>query len=251
MNGLFDLTGKIAVVTGATTGLGRGMALGLANAGADIAIIDRTEDTETKLEVENLGRRCLQITADLSDAADAKSVIPKVVDFFGRVDILVNNAGTIRRAKLLEFEEKDWDDVIAVNLKAVFLLSQAAAKNMAENGGGKIINIASLLSFQGGIWVPSYTASKGGVAQLTKAFANELAPMNINVNAIAPGYMITNNTANLRKDEVRYKSISERIPAGRWGSPEDLQGSVVFLASKASDYVNGHVLLVDGGWMAR
>jgi 2-deoxy-D-gluconate 3-dehydrogenase len=251
MNDLFDLTGKIAVVTGATTGLGKGMALGLANAGADIIIVDRVDDAEAKNEIEKLGRRCLQFTADLSDPEDVKAVIPKVVEGFGTVDILINNAGTIRRAKLLDFSEKDWDDVLAVNLKAVFLLSQSAAQVMAQRGGGKIINIASLLSFQGGIWVPSYSASKGGVAQLTKAFANELAPLRINVNAIAPGYMITNNTVNLRKDEVRFKSISERIPAERWGTPEDLQGAAVFLASKASDYVTGHVLLVDGGWMAR
>ena len=177
--------------------------------------------------------------------------MPEAVAKFGTVDILVNNAGIIRRTPILEFSEKDWDDVMNLNSKTVFLLSQSAARVMAEKGYGKIINIASLLSFQGGIWVPSYAASKGAVAQITKAFANELASKGLNVNAIAPGYMVTNNTTNIRANEERFQSISDRIPAGRWGTPEDVAGPCVFLASAASDYLNGHVLLVDGGWMAR
>jgi 2-deoxy-D-gluconate 3-dehydrogenase len=251
MNDLFDLTGKVAVVTGSSTGLGQGMAIGLAKAGASVALVDRVDSTDTKTEIEKLGMKAEIITADFSFRDQVKSVIPKVVEQFGTVDILVNNAGIIRREKLLEFSEENWDDVININLNSIFILSQIAARVMVEKKYGKIINVASLLSFQGGIWVPSYTASKGGVAQLTKAFANELASSGVNCNAIAPGYMVTNNTTNLRKDKERFESISARIPAGRWGTPEDLQGAVVFLASHASDYVTGHVLLVDGGWMAR
>jgi 2-deoxy-D-gluconate 3-dehydrogenase len=248
---LFDLKGKVAVVTGARTGLGQGMALGLAEAGADMAIVNHSPMPETEKMIKALGKKCLPIEADLSDTSLIPGVIERILQEFGRIDILVNNAGIIRRAPSIKFTEKDWNDVIDLNLKSVFFLSQAAAKAMMKQGGGKIINIASMLSFQGGILVPSYAASKGGVASLTKTLANEWAKYNINVNAIAPGYMETNNTEALRRNEERYKSISERIPMGRWGLPEDLKGAVVFLASKASDYVTGHILCVDGGWLAR
>lgn len=247
----FNLNNKVAIVTGARTGLGQGMALGLAEAGADLVIVNHSPMPETENMIKKLGRKCFPIEADLSDISVIPQIIEKTVAHFGHIDILVNNAGIIRRAPSLEFSEKDWDEVIGLNLKSVFFLSQNAAKVMAKNGGGKIINIASMLSFQGGILVPSYSASKGGVASLTKTLANEWAKYNINVNAIAPGYMITNNTEPIRKDKERCKSITERIPAGRWGMPEDLKGAVVFLASKASDYVNGHILCVDGGWLAR
>lgn len=248
---MFDLHGKVAIVTGARTGLGQGMAVGLAEAGADLVIVNHSPMPETEKVIKELGRRCLPIEADLSDIDVIPEIIKKSLEEFGRIDILVNNAGIIRRAPSLEFSEKDWDDVINLNLKSVFFLSQAAAKQMAKQGGGKIINIASMLSFQGGILVPSYAASKGGVASLTKTMANEWAKYRINVNAIAPGYMETNNTEPLRKNEERYRSITERIPMGRWGLPEDLKGAVVFLASRASDYVTGHILCVDGGWLAR
>lgn len=248
---MFSLKGKVAVVTGARTGLGQGMAVGLAEAGADMVIVNHSPMPDTEKMIKELGRKCMPIEAELSDISVIPDIIEKTLKEFGRIDILVNNAGIIRRAPSLEFSEKDWDDVIDLNLKSVFFLSQAAAKAMMKQGGGKIINIASMLSFQGGILVPSYAASKGGVASLTKTLANEWAKYNINVNAIAPGYMETNNTEPIRKNEERYKSISERIPAGRWGLPEDLKGAVVFLASKASDYVTGHILCVDGGWMAR
>jgi 2-deoxy-D-gluconate 3-dehydrogenase len=248
---MFNLKGKVAVVTGARTGLGQGMAIGLAEAGADMVLVNHSPMPETEKMIKVLGRRCIAIEAELSDINVIPGIIEKTIKEFGRIDILVNNAGIIRRAPSLEFSEKDWDDVIELNLKSVFFLSQAAAKEMVKQGGGKIINIASMLSFQGGILIPSYAASKGGIASLTKTLANEWAKYNINVNAIAPGYMETNNTEPLRKNGGRYKSISERIPAGRWGKPEDLKGAVVFLASKASDYVTGHILCVDGGWLAR
>ncbi|NLW24680.1 MAG: 2-dehydro-3-deoxy-D-gluconate 5-dehydrogenase KduD [Clostridia bacterium] len=247
----FNLSGKVAIVTGARTGLGQGMAVGLAEAGADLVIVNRTPMPETEAMIKSLGRRCVPIVADLISIDPIPEIINKTVEEFGRIDILVNNAGIIRRAPSMEFTEKDWDDVINVNLKTVFFLSQAAAREMAKNNGGKIINIASMLSFQGGILIPSYSASKGGIASLTKTLANEWSKHNINVNAIAPGYMATNNTKPIREDEERNKSILDRIPAGRWGLPEDLKGAVVFLASKASDYVNGHILCVDGGWLAR
>jgi len=248
---LFDLSGKVAMVTGAASGLGAGMAVGLAGSGADIVLVDRKESLETATSVRALGGKALALAADLSQMESIASVVSQALQAFGKIDILVNNAGIIRRVPAIDFPEKDWDDVLAVNAKAVFFLSQAVAKDMMKRGGGKIINIASLLSFSGGITVPSYAASKGAVAQITKALANEWGQYGINTNAIAPGYMITNNTENLRKDPERVRQISERIPAGRWGMPEDLQGAAIFLASKASDYVNGHVLLVDGGWMAR
>jgi 2-deoxy-D-gluconate 3-dehydrogenase len=247
----FNLNGKIAVVTGGTTGLGQAMATGLAEAGADIVIADIMESTETKERIISLGRKAIQLKVDLSNFESVNFIIKSTLDEFGKIDILINNAGIIRRTPALEFSEKDWDDVMNINSKAVFFLSQAAARDMVKRNYGKIINIASLLSFSGGITVPSYSASKGAVAQITKALANEWAQYGININAIAPGYMVTNNTAALRKDEKRYKAISERIPAGRWGMPEDLKGAAIFLASPASDYINGHVLLVDGGWMAR
>ena len=251
MSNIFDLTGNAAVVTGAGTGLGRGMALALASAGADIVVVDRTPAEEVALEIRRLGRRALAVTADLSAMASVDLVVGKAVAEFGKVDILVNNAGIIRRTPAIEFSEQDWDDVMAVNAKAVFFLAQAAARDMVKRGRGKIISTASLMAFQGGILVPSYSASKGAVAQVTKALANEWAQHGINVNAIAPGYMATNNTKALREDPVRSRAILDRILAGRWGAPEDLQGAVIFLASPASDYVNGHILVVDGGWLAR
>lgn len=255
-NGLFDLSGMTAVVTGASTGLGSAMSCALATAGADILLVDHSQRDDVAAKVRALGRQAATVVADLSRMESVEKVMRTAVATFGKVDILVNNAGIIRRSPALDFTEKDWDEVMEVNAKAVFFLSQAAARDMMkrmpnEGRRGKIINIASLLSFQGGILVPSYAASKGAVAQMTKAMANEWAKFGITVNAIAPGYMTTANTKALREDPVRSKAILDRIPAGRWGVPEDLQGAVVFLASRASDYVNGHVLVVDGGWLAR
>ncbi len=251
MNNIFDLTGKVAIVTGGSTGLGQGMSKGLAAAGAKIVLVDYVSSEETQKQIIAAGGDAHVIVADLTKKSEIERIVPETIEKYGTVDILVNNAGIIRRTPILEFSEKDWDDVMNLNSKTVFLLSQLAAKVMVEKGYGKVINIASLLSFQGGIWVPSYAASKGAVAQITKAFANELGSKGLNFNAIAPGYMVTNNTTNIRANEERFKSISERIPAGRWGTPEDVAGPCVFLASHASDYLNGHVLLVDGGWMAR
>lgn len=248
----FKLDGKVAIVTGASTGLGQGMTLALAEAGADIVGVDYVPCTETKQKVEKLGRRFLEIQANLMTTEPINSIIEKTIQEFGKLDILINNAGIIRRCDAIDFSEKDWDDVISINLKTVFFFCQAAAKQfIKQKTGGKIINIASMLSFQGGIRVPSYTASKSGVAGITRALANEWAKFNINVNAIAPGYMATNNTQPLRQDPERSNEILSRIPAGRWGTPEDLQGAAVFLASAASDYVNGCILNVDGGWLAR
>jgi 2-deoxy-D-gluconate 3-dehydrogenase len=251
MNTLFDLTGMTALVTGGSTGLGQGMALGLAQAGADIVLVDYVESTETAQKITALGRKVLPLVANLMEMSSIPVIMEKSIAQFGKVDILVNNAGIIRRADAIEFSEKDWDDVMLLNSKTIFFLAQAAAKDMMKRNYGKIISTASLLAFQGGIRVPSYAASKGAVAQITKALANEWGKNGININAIAPGYMATNNTTALREDAVREKAIVDRIPAGRWGTPEDLQGVVVFLASHASDYVNGHVLVVDGGWLAR
>lgn len=250
---MFSLVGKVALVTGASRGLGQAMAVGLAEAGADIATLDIIESSETRQQVQALGRRCHSITCDLRQAGPEKlaSVAAEVVEKLGRLDILVNNAGIIRRAPALDFSEDDWDDVLQINLKAVFFLSQAAARHMVGQGGGKIINIASMLSFQGGILVPSYTAAKSGVAGITKALANELAGQRINVNAIAPGYLATDNTAPLRADPQRNQAILDRIPAGRWGEPSDLKGAAIFLASPASDYLFGAVVPVDGGWLCR
>ena len=251
MRNPFDLTGKVAIVTGANSGIGQAIALALAQAGADIAAVGRTPAEETIATARAFGRRAEVITADLATIQPVPRVIAQTLDQFGRLDILVNNAGIIRRADALDFSEADWDAVIDTNLKSVFFLAQAAARPMIAQGSGKIINIASLLSFQGGIRVPSYTASKAGVGGLTKLLANEWAAKGISVNAIAPGYIATNNTAALQADETRNRQILERIPAGRWGQPSDLAGAVVFLASDASNYVQGHVLAVDGGWLAR
>jgi len=248
----FTLSGKVAIVTGCDTGLGQGMAVALAQAGCDIVGVNRKNPEETAAQIAALGRRFLAIRTDLGVQENIAGVVAQAVAEMGHVDILVNNAGTIRREDALTFSEKDWDDVVNLNLKSVFFLSQAVAKQFIRQGqGGKIINIASMLSFQGGIRVPSYTASKSGVLGITRLLANEWAAHGINVNAIAPGYMATNNTQQLRDDEQRSQEILDRIPAGRWGLPADLQGPVVFLASSASDYVNGHTLAVDGGWLAR
>lgn len=248
----FDLTGKVAIVTGCDTGLGQGMTLGLAQAGCDIVGVNRRIPHETAEKVQALGRRFTAIQADLSRQDEIETIVDRAVAAMGRVDILVNNAGTIRRADALSFSEKDWDEVINLNLKSVFFLSQAVARQFIQQGdGGKIVNIASMLSFQGGIRVPSYTASKSGVLGITRLMANEWVGHRINVNAIAPGYMATNNTQQLREDAERSKAILDRIPAGRWGVPDDLQGPVVFLASRAADYISGFTLAVDGGWLAR
>jgi 2-dehydro-3-deoxy-D-gluconate 5-dehydrogenase len=250
---LFRLDGRVALVTGVGRGLGQAMALALAEAGADVAGLYHNNYAETQAGVEALGRRFLPLQCDLQRAsvADLREVVDRVVRELGRLDILVNNAGTTRRAPALEFEEQDWDLVLQVNLKAVFFLSQAAARVMVAQGGGKIVNIASMLSFQGGLLIPAYTASKSGVAGLTRALANEWAAKGVNVNAIAPGYMATDVTGPLRADPVRNPAILARIPAGDWGEPADLQGAVVYLASDASRYVHGSVLVVDGGWLAR
>jgi 2-deoxy-D-gluconate 3-dehydrogenase len=249
----FKLDGKVALVTGARQGLGQGMAMALAEAGADIIGLDWTESGETGENIHAIGRRYHPVICDLrqASAADLQKIVVEIVTTMQHLDILVNNAGIIRRAPALEFSETDWDDVLQINLRAVFFLSQAAARLMKQQGGGKIINVASMLSFQGGILVPSYTAAKSGVAGLTRALANEWAKHGINVNAIAPGYMATDNTAPLRADPDRSKTILERIPAGRWGTPNDIKGAAVFLASAASDYLNGAVIPVDGGWLTR
>ncbi len=247
----FDLTGRVAVVTGANTGIGQGIALALAQAGADIAAVGRSAATETVEKVRALGRKAEIISADLSSIEPVGRIVDETVEKLGGLHILVNNAGIIRRNDAVDFTEEDWDAVMDTNLKSVFFLCQAAARYMIPNGGGKIINIASMLTFQGGIRVPSYTASKSGVGGLTKLLANEWASKGITVNAIAPGYIATNNTDALQKDETRNRQILERIPAARWGDPADLGGAAVFLASSASDYVQGHILAVDGGWLAR
>jgi 2-deoxy-D-gluconate 3-dehydrogenase len=249
----FRLDGKVALVTGSSRGLGQGAAVALAEAGADLALLDRSEAKETAQRIKDLDRQVHTIELDLISASPAQldEAIQSVVDTLGHIDILINNAGIIRRAPLLEHAVSDWDDVLAINLDAVFHLSQAAAKRFVAQGSGKIVNIASMLSFQGGILVPGYTASKHAVAGITKTFANELAVHGVNVNAIAPGYMETDNTAQIRSDETRQKAILDRIPAGRWGTPTDLQGPFVFLASAASDYLNGAIIPVDGGWLVR
>ena len=248
----FKLVGKVAIVTGSSTGLGQGMCLALAEAGADIVGVDYVPSPETKKLVEERGRKFLEVVANLLTTEPIEDIITKTISEFGHVDILVNNAGIIRRCDAIDFSEKDWDDVLNINLKTLFFLSQRVAKEFVkQNTGGKIISVASMLSYQGGIRVPSYTASKSGVKGLTMVLANEWAKYGINVNAIAPGYMATNNTKALREDKERSEAILERIPAGRWGTPDDLKGVVVFLASKASDYVNGFTIAVDGGWLAR
>ena len=247
----FNLEGKVALVTGANTGLGQGIALALAEAGADIAAAGIVAATETEEKVKALGRRFINIEANLISIEPVDRIIAETLAGLGGLDILVNNAGLIRRADAVEFSEKDWDDVMHVNIKGAFFMSQAAGKHFISQGHGKIINIASMLSFQGGVRVPSYTASKSGIAGITRLLANEWAQKGVNINAIAPGYMATDNTAQLRADADRNKAILDRIPAARWGEPADLGGTAVFLASRASDYVNGAVIPVDGGWLAR
>ena len=248
----FQLKGRVAIVTGCDTGLGQGMACALAQAGADIVGVNVTAPEETSQRIAALGRRFLDLRANLSNIACIEGLVTQAKALTGNVDILVNNAGIIRREDAIKFSEKDWDDVVDLNLKSVFFFAQAAARQfIAQGTGGKIINVASMLSFQGGVRVPSYTASKSGVMGITRLMANEWAGHGINVNAVAPGYMATNNTAALRADKGRNAAILERIPAGRWGTPEDLGGPVVFLASKASDYINGYTIAVDGGWLAR
>jgi 2-dehydro-3-deoxy-D-gluconate 5-dehydrogenase len=247
----FDLGGKVALVTGANTGIGQAIAIALAEAGADVAVAGRSDPAETMARLQATGRRSVNIKADLSSTEPVNRVIAETVSGLGRIDILVNNAGIIRRNDLDVFTEEDWDQVVDTNLKTLFFLSQAASRHMVAQGSGKIVNIASLLSFQGGIRVPSYAAAKSGVAGVTKAMANELAAKGVQVNAIAPGYIATNNTAALQDDETRNRQILERIPTGRWGRPEDIAGAAVFLSSSAADYVTGQVLAVDGGWLAR
>jgi 2-dehydro-3-deoxy-D-gluconate 5-dehydrogenase len=251
MTNPFDLTGKVAIVTGANTGIGQGIALALAAAGADLACVGRTPAEDTVAKARALGRRAEMISADLSTIEPVQRVVDETVEKLGRLDILVNNAGIIRRADAVDFTEEDWDAVVDTNMKSVFFLCQAAGRHMIAQGSGKIVNIASMLTFQGGIRVPSYTASKSGIGGLTKLLANEWASKGVNVNAIAPGYISTNNTTALRSDEERNKSILDRIPAARWGDASDLGGAAVFLASRAADYVQGHILAVDGGWLAR
>lgn len=251
---LFRLDGRVALITGASRGLGAAMAAALAGAGADVVLhaSEHAAETTAGLIAERTGRKAVTLTADLADRRASDRLIADAIAAFGHLDILVNNAGLIRRQPAATHSDEDWERVLEVDLSSVFRLCRDAGRHMIERQqGGKLINIASLLSFQGGITVPGYAAAKGGVMQLTKALANEWASHRINVNAIAPGYMETDNTAALRADAVRHRQITERIPAGRWGRPEDLAGAIVFLASRASDYVNGHVLVVDGGWMGR
>lgn len=249
----FRLDDRVALVTGASAGLGAAIAVALAEAGAHVAAHGNSRTPEATCElIKGTGRRALALRGDLADSQMPQQLIAQTLDEFDQLDILINNAGTIRRAPAVDYSEEDWATVIEVNLSSVFRLSQLAGKHMLERArGGKIVNIASLLSFQGGVTVPAYAASKGGVAQLTKALANEWAKHGINVNAIAPGYMRTDNTTALQQDETRNRQILERIPAGRWGEPDDLAGAAVFLSSPASDYLHGHILVVDGGWMGR
>ena len=247
----FDLSGRVAVVTGANTGIGQAIAIALAQAGADVALVGRTPAEDTAAAIRDLGRRALIVSADLSSIEPVQRIVDETVAGLGGLDILVNNAGIIRRADAVDFTEADWDAVVDTNLKSVFFLCQAAGRHMIEQGRGRIINIASMLTFQGGIRVPSYTASKSGIGGLTKLLANEWAKHGLSVNAIAPGYIATNNTAALQADEARNAAILDRIPAGRWGDAADLGGAAVFLASDAAAYVQGHILAVDGGWLAR
>jgi 2-deoxy-D-gluconate 3-dehydrogenase len=250
---LFRLDGKVALVTGASRGLGAGMAIALADAGADVVLhASRQPAAATEQAIrERTGRRTAAVVGDLADRAVSDRLVAEAVAALGRLDILINNAGTVRRTPAVDYSDADWDAVIEVNLTSAFRLCRAAGRHMLSRGSGKIVNVASLLSFQGGITVPAYAAAKGGLAQLTKALANEWAGRGVHVNAIAPGYMRTDNTEALQQDAVRSKQILDRIPAGRWGEPADLGGAAVFLASAASDYVHGHVLVVDGGWLGR
>ncbi len=248
----FRLDGKVAIVTGGNTGLGQAYAVALAKAGADLVIptYDNNWD-ETRELIEKEGKKVIFVQGDLTKKEDRAKVVEAAMNEYGKIDVLINNAGTIRRTPLLEYKEEDWNAVMDINLNAVYFLSQDVARIMEKQGGGKIVNVASMLSFQGGKFVPPYTASKHGVAGITKAFANELACKNIQINAIAPGYIKTANTAPIRADEKRNAEILGRIPAERWADPFDLMGAIVFLSSKASDYVNGHILAVDGGWLVR
>ncbi|MFG6147830.1 2-dehydro-3-deoxy-D-gluconate 5-dehydrogenase KduD [Halobacillus sp. B23F22_1] len=248
----FNLDGKVALVTGGNRGLGGAMAYGLAEAGADVAIVQRsTEETDVVTNIRELGRKCEVFSFDISETNRLSELVDSVNETFGKIDILVNNAGVQHRSPAAEFSEEDWDFVIDVNQKAVFFLCQLVGRKMLKQGSGKIINLASLLSFQGGYTVPAYAAAKGGVAQFTKSLSNEWASQNVNVNAIAPGYMATDMNTALIQDESRNRQILERIPAGRWGKPEDMVGAAIFLASRASDYINGEIITVDGGWMGR
>ncbi|MGF9946879.1 SDR family oxidoreductase [Priestia megaterium] len=249
---LFSLDGKVAAITGATRGIGRSMAIALAEAGSDIALLQRSKEfLGVKEEIERLGRKCFTVNCDLENASGVSEAISSVVGHFGKLDILVNNAGIQRRSPAVDFAEENWDAVMNVNLKTVWLLCQQAGRQMLKQGSGKIINMASLLSYQGGITVPAYAAAKGGVAQLTKALSNEWAAKGINVNGIVPGYIATDMNEALINDETRSRQIIERIPAGRWGQADDFKGAVVFLASDASAYIHGHLLAVDGGWLGR
>jgi 2-deoxy-D-gluconate 3-dehydrogenase len=251
MQEMFNLDGRVALVTGAAQGMGQAISIGFAEAGADIAGLDRLSLDSTKASVLACGRRFIEVPADLEHlrAADLEALVNGVIQKAGRLDILVNNAGIVHRTDAIAYPESEWDDVLQINLKAVFFLSQAAARHMISRGSGKIINTASLLALQGGKRVPAYTAAKSGVAGITRALANEWAALGLNVNAIAPGYTVTANTDPVRADPVRYAAITARIPAGRWGMPADMVGAAIFLASSASDYVNGVVLPIDGGWM--
>lgn len=249
---MFSLEGKTAIITGANTGLGQGMCVSLAGAGANIVGVGRSDMSETASFVEAEGANFLSVKADLVSIEPIERILSEAIAKFGKIDILINNAGIIRREDAVDYSVSDWDDVINTNLRTLYFLSQAAAKRFIEQGnGGKIINIASMLSYQGGIRVPAYTASKSAVMGVTKAMANEWAKYNINVNAIAPGYIVTNNTEKLRSDPVRYNEILGRIPAGRWGIPSDMGGTAVFLSSAASDYIHGFTIAVDGGWLSR
>ncbi|SDI92824.1 glucose 1-dehydrogenase [Alteribacillus bidgolensis] len=245
------LKGQVAAVTGTTRGIGKSIAIALAEAGADVALIQRSSNDETKREIEDLGVKCKIFYCDLNDLEQVRSVIPNIAEEMGSTDILVNNAGIQKRHPAVEFPEEDWDQVININLKAVWILCQEAGKIMVQKNKGKIINIASLVSFQGGINVPAYTSAKGAVGQLTKALANEWSSKGINVNAIVPGYIATEMNTALINDPTRSRQILERIPSGRWGEPEDFKGPALFLASPASEYVHGHLLAVDGGWLGR
>jgi len=248
----FSLEGKTAIVTGASRGLGQGMAVGLAEAGADVAVVASSERIQETAEiVRSLGKKCIPIQADLGSIEPIPGIIDTVLKEFGKIDILVNCAGIILRAPAIEVTEQDWNSVINLNQKTLFFMCQAAAKEMIKQKRGKIINVASVLSFQGGVLVPAYAASKAAVASITRSLANEWAPLGINVNAIAPGYIATEMTDDLQNNPGRSSAILSRIPQGRWGTPEDMKGAVVFLASKASDYLQAHILTVDGGWLSR
>jgi 2-dehydro-3-deoxy-D-gluconate 5-dehydrogenase len=251
MTSLFSLDGRVAIVTGAAGGLGASYAVALAQAGADVAVHDRAPGDATCEAIRALGRRAVAVVGDITDPETPARLVRETTAALGGLDIVVNNAGTIRRSPAAETTDEDWLAVLDVNLSAVFRMCRAAGRHMLAQGRGKIVNVASLLAFQGGILVPAYAASKGGVAQLTKALSNEWAGKGINVNAIAPGYVRTANTAPLQADPVRSRQIVDRIPAGRWAEPEDVAGGVVYLCSAAADYVHGHVLVVDGGWMGR